>query len=337
MKATREKLLKEVEAVLPGISQKELIEQSSCIIFKDGKIYTYNDEISCRYDTHLKINGAVSAMPLINILRKMKEDEIEIEIGEGELLIKGNGRKSGIRMEKSIVLPIDSIDEPEKWHKLPDDFTEGLKYVSPCAGKDESSFALTCIHIHPNWLEACDNMQVSRYLTNTGFDKSVLARRDSIKYIISFDMTEFGETDSWIHFKNPAGLILSCRRYVEEFPDMEPILDVSGERTVLPKGIKEAVSRAEVFSVENVDNNMVTINLKAGKLRIKGEGASGWFSENKKIKYTGKDISFKISPSLLSELVQKHNECEITESRLKIEIGKLKYVTVLEKIQKSSK
>ena len=72
MKATREKLLKEVEAVLPGISQKELIEQSSCIIFKDGKIYTYNDEISCRYYTHLKINGAVSAMPLINILRKMK-------------------------------------------------------------------------------------------------------------------------------------------------------------------------------------------------------------------------------------------------------------------------
>ena len=116
---------------------------------------------------------------------------------------------------------------------------------------------------------------------------------------------------------------------MEEYPDMSAILKVSGAKTVLPKGIKDAVSCAEIFSSENVDDNTITVDLSKNKLKISGEGASGTYEENKKIQYIGDNISFRIPPTLLVELVNKSNECEVTADRLKIEFDKLTYVTAL--------
>ena len=75
----REELLKQLESVLPGLSTREIIEQSSCFIFKDETVNTYNDEIACSQKSVLKIEGAVQALPFISLLRKLKEEELEKE------------------------------------------------------------------------------------------------------------------------------------------------------------------------------------------------------------------------------------------------------------------
>ena len=152
MKVNRELLLKEVEAVMPGLSKKELIEQSSCVVFKDKKIHTYNDEVACSYDTEIALEGAIQAAPLAELLRRRKDEELEIEPVEGALSVKGKRFKSSIRMEKEVLLPINAIKEPKKWKKLPTTFTDALKYVISCAGKDESQFALTCVHVNPDFI-----------------------------------------------------------------------------------------------------------------------------------------------------------------------------------------
>lgn len=337
MKINRAEFLKGVEAVLPGLSSRDIIEQSSCIVFKDKKMITYNDEIACSYDSVIDKTMAIKATPLVSILRKLKEDELEVEVVEGEFVIKGKRKQAAIRMSTEIFLPVDAIEKPEKWKKLPEGFTEAIKLVQNCASKDDSQFVLTCIHIHPNWIESMDNTQAGRFTLDTNFKEPILIRRDSIKNIISFDMTDFSTTANWIHFRNPAGLVLSCRRYMEEYPDLTPILKVSGDKVSFPKGIAEAVEKAEVFSTENVNDNLVLIRIDDGKLKIEGEGVSGKYKEFKNIKYKGPKIAFRISPSLLIDLVQRHNECELTEDRLKIEIGNLIYVSVLEKTQKSAK
>lgn len=329
MKVNREELLKGIEAVLPGLSPRELIEQSSCVVFKNKKLVTFNDEISCSYAFDIGIEGVVVALPLVNLLRKLKEDFVEITVEEGKLLVKGKGRRAVMRMDKEILLPIDSVENAGEWVSLPEKFIEGLKLVQSCAGKDDSQFVLTCVHIHPKWIEACDNQQAGRYIIKTGFDSSVLVRRDSLKHIVSFDMTEVSETKNWIHFRNPTGLVLSCRRYVEEYPDLTPIVKVSGTHIQLPKGLIEATERAEVFSSANVSDNNVYIQVDAGKVKIEGEGVFGNYKELKKVKYDGPKLSFHVSPTLLKELVEKHSECQITEKCLKIEIGRFRYISVL--------
>ena len=330
MKINREELLNQLESVLPGLSQREIIEQSSCFVFLDGQVITYNDEISCSHESCLDIKGAIVAMPLINILRKLPDEILEVSTTKKELLIKGKSRRRiSIRLEVEIELPIESIKKPKKWKDLPDDFADAISMVKSCAGKNETEFTMTCIHLTPEYIEACDNYQAARFMTEMDLKKDVLVRKESLKYIISLDMTEFGETKSWIHFRNSTGLVLSCRRFVEDYQSLSKILKVKGEPTILPKGLKEAAERAMVFSAENSEDSRVTINLQKGRLTIKGEGASGWFKEDKKVKYNGSDLSFTIDPTLLIDLVQRHNKCQISKKQLIVRVGKFKYTTVL--------
>jgi len=99
MKIKREVLLKQLEVVSPGLASKEIIEQSSHFVFQDGKVITFDDEISCTGNLSLEVTGAIQGKPLLELLRKLQESEIDITHKDGELIIKGKGRRAGIRME----------------------------------------------------------------------------------------------------------------------------------------------------------------------------------------------------------------------------------------------
>lgn len=332
VRVNREEFLTKLQSVSAGLASRDVIEQSDAFCFKDGYIMTYNEEVACRMPSKLGNDflGAVKAKPVLNLLQKMKEDEVDLETADGELLVKGKGaRKAGVRMEQEILLAIATVDKPTGWNALPDDFADAIKLVADCASNDASRFELTCIHIHPKWIESCDNSQLMRYKIKLGIENPILVRHDSVKHVVSLGMTKFCETDSWIHFKNPKGLILSCRRHVMDFHDLTPILKFDGVKTVLPKGLQDAIEAAEIFSSENTDDNKVMVSLTKGKLKLRGEGVMGWYSESKKIKYSGPDMNFSIAPTILRELVKKYPDCEVGESKLKVDGGRFTYVACL--------
>lgn len=337
MKINREELLNSLESVQPGLSKREIVEQSSCFVFTEGRVMTFNDEVACSHKTSLNINGAVQAEPLLAILRKLGEPEIELTAGGGELKYRGKRRQGGVRMEDEVILPIDMVDTPaeDQWRPLPSEFSEGVALVERCAGKDESAFSVTCVHIYPKFVEAYDNLQVARYHMRTGVKEPILVRRHSIKHIHPLGMTEVSETDAWLHFRNPAGLVLSCRRYTRNeldpgsMLDIDKVIDFTGEPTILPKGLAEAAEKAEIFSQENSDGNYVRVELRAGKLRLTGRGVSGWYQEVKDVKYKGADIVFMVEPKLLVAITNEYNDCQITDRRLKVDNKKFVYVTAL--------
>lgn len=330
-KVNREEFLRQLESVAPGLSQRDIIEQSSCFVFKNGEVMAYNDEVACRGPSVLngEIEGAVKADKLLELLRKLPEDEIKVGRENGAFLISGKYRKAGLRMEEEIALPINNLEQPDKWKKLPLEFTDAISVVQQCASQDQTHFEMTCVHIHPNWVEACDNFQLCRWTMKTGFKKPQLVRQSSIQHIVQLGVTEFAETNGWLHFRNDDGLVLSCRRYEEEYKDFSGILGVKGTVTRLPKQLAEAAEKAAIFSAENGKNDRIRVELKAGKIRLKGEGISGWYEEFKSIKYSGEPMTFLISPSLLAELTKKHEECEVAPGRLKVVGEKYTYVACL--------
>jgi hypothetical protein len=325
----RDELLHQLESVQPGLSVREIIEQSSCFVFDEGTVMTFNGEDACRLKTKLDITGAVRAAPVMALLRQLGEQELEIEVGKNELVVTGKNRSAGISMEAQILLPIDKVEKPKGWKPLHEEFAEAIQIVQQCTGKDESKFYTTCVHVGPKWVEACDNYQITRYKLKTGFANDTLVRGTSIKHIVTLGMTHFSETQNYVHFRNSIGLVFSCRRFVEDYPDLASFLKVSGEPTVLPKGLGEAATKAEIFSSENADDNQVLVKLRSGKLMVKGTGVSGWYEERKKLKYDGPPLDFLVSPKLLVEITKRHNECEIMEDRLKVDGGKFVYVTCL--------
>jgi len=329
VQVNRSELLTVLESIQPGLTTRDTVEQSSCFAFKDGMVVTFNDEIACRRAAPLKLEGAVFAAPLLNSLRKLPEELVEVRTEENQLVVVGKRRRFAIALQNEVSLPFEKVELPTDWSELNPDFSDAVYMVSQCVGKDESDYMGTCIHVHTKYLEACDNHQAIRYKLKTRVREPILVRGSSLRHIVSLDMTAFAETDSWIHFKNPTGMILSCRRDVQEYDSLGSILACEGEPITLPKGLADAAERAEVFSAENADENEVLVSIKDGKLRVTGEGVSGWFAETKKVKYTGAPIQFKVGPKLLADVTRRYNDCIITSDRIKVDGGKFAYVVAL--------
>jgi hypothetical protein len=329
----RETLLQILDSVEPGLAPREVIEQSSCFVFLGDRVITFNDEVACQHEINLEVEGAVPAAPLQALLRKLDEDELNIELTEDTesayLSVNGKGRSAGLRLIREIALPFKRVEKPGNWQPLPDKFAEAVDIAGTCAGKDASAFWVSCIHIHPRWVEACDGFQAARYKIKTGVPTQVLVRAHAIKNVVPLGMTEFSFTPAWMHFRNPAGLIMSVRCYSEEYKDIGRFFDCTGAPMTLPKGLAEAAEKAEIFGSDNIKNPSVSIEMKPGRLRIRGSGTMGYYSEVKQIQYDGAPITFTIAPKLLQAIVQRHSECEILEERLKVDGGSFVYVTSL--------
>lgn len=330
MKINREKFLNALELVKAGLSSREFIEQSSCFVFQDHTVMTFNDEVACRMSVDADILGAVQASSLLSILGKLDDPELLVrENDKGELEFRGKNKGFGVTKESEIFLPIDRVETPEKWHSLPKEFTEAIGLVHHCVSSDESKFVLTCVHIHPDYVEACDNHQLMRCCISTGLKRSVLVRGSSLRAITQLGMDQIALTKSWIHFKNQDGLIYSCRRYTEDYPALDKVIELKGHPIVIPKGLAEASDRAAVFASDKSGDPLVTISLESGRIRLVGEGVSGWYKEVKKVAYEGPPMQFVIAPELLKHISERYKEAVVGENKLKVSSGGWEYVTVL--------
>ena len=334
MEINKENLIRQLESVSAGLSPNEIIEQSSCFVFKDGHVHTFNEEIACTCPCALPVTGAVVAGKFLTLLKKIPDETIKVEQTESEIIIKGKRRKAGLRMEAEILLPLDAIERPENsaYRTLPDRFPEAAEIICESISKDNSRFHLTCIHMHPEWIESCDGFQLARCDMSTGVGESILVRGEAVKKIAQLGMLEIAETDSWVHFRGAENVTISVRKYIKEYPDLTEFINVRGIQTTLPKGIVEAAEIAEIFSSGNVENNEVSIELGNGRVRVRGESSSGWYSETKRMKDSVDPIEFMIAPKLLKEIV-KYPICEImqesTDEEGRCVAGKLKVTTDL--------
>lgn len=334
----RGEFLATIEMVHPGLSTKDLIQQSSCYVFQQGWVLTFNGEVACRTKTPLppEFEGAVPADELLKCLNNLQDDFVVIGKEDNKLNIRNetSRKRLWIRMEPEILLPIEEVERPEAWVRVPEDFDAAMRQVHKAAGNNKEEFLTVCVHIHPDWLEACDRFQACRYTIKTGASRPFLVREESIRHIVSLGMTKMGETDHWVHFRNQR-LIYSCRRHLEQFPDLSQLFAFRGEPNVLPSGGVDAAKLASVFSGEDKDNNKIMVQLSSTGMLVRGEGTNGGAEVDLEMKYKGEPTAFRINPQLLIELITNHSEngCEIGPGKLRITGEKWVYVTVLGKLK----
>lgn len=333
---SKDVLLQQLESVRPGLSPPDkpgTLEQSDCFVLQDGEVMTFNDEVFCKSPCLLgdKVRGAVKAEHLLNMLRKYTEEELDAQYKNGSLILRGKRKESGFRMSQNIELPVDLVDPPGEWRPLHEDFIDAIGIVQQCASSDyKEAFERVTIHIHPRWVEAFDGAQVCRWKMKTGMTSPVLVRQTSVRHVTSLGMHEASETDGWLHFRNPQGTMLSCRKFVDTYPDLDPYLDMEGEPVQLPKSLMDALDRAEEF-LETGDGavRLVMVGLEDGMATIVGQGNGGWHRESKVVRYRGPSITFSIAPKMLKEIVEKHEECVVSATKLKASGGRYTYVSVL--------
>lgn len=339
MKLNRQEFLQRLDAVQPGLSPKELTEQSSCFGFRNGWVLTFNDEVACKAPSRLpkEFLGAVKAHHLLAQLREWTEDDIDVEWTDTFITIKGKGKKAKVPLVSEVLQRWDRVETPKEWYALSPEFSEAVGVVRHCAADDEKEgFITTCVNLCPDRVEAFDNNQLAVYRLDTGLPRAVVVRKEAIRHVLPLDMTEVADTENWVHFRNPAQVTMSCRKWFDEFEDLTSYPDFEGDHLVLPKGIADAARRAGVYSTENKDDPSVTVELRPASaknpplLKVTGRSDNGpEFEQYLAVAYAGPPFVFCIVPDLLQEIVKRHTECRITEDRLKVDGGKWVYVTSL--------
>lgn len=323
----RKKLIKKLESVIPGLARRKAeIQQSTCFVFRQGQVFTFNQEILCYADCDIGIEGAVPADILYALLSRMKEDELEIGTKKDTLRVEGRNRKAGIRFDTQITLPVNKVEEPGKWRSLPKGFADSVRLVKDCCSTSDLKFELTCVHITPNFIEASDNVQVARVEHEMKLKKDVLMLATAAAQLVEAGVDKFSETENWIHFKSPDGRVMCCRRYLtlEKYPNYTEVLGTDGtEKFKIPSGLAEAVEKASIFTAaldsETTGRELVNVDLDKGRLALKGTGTIGWYKEEQKIKYSGKSVQFAIHPATLRAIARSQQRAYLNDQKLIVE------------------
>ena len=336
MKINKTNLQQALEIVKPGLSNNEIIEQSTSFAFFGDRVVTYNDSISlsCPVE-HLNLTGAIRAEELYKFLRQIEKEEIQVKSSENEIKLKSGNARAGIRLEKEVKLPIEekgNID-PTGWKSLPEDFIEDLDFIKDGASKDMSRRVLTCVHVRKGILETSDGYQIMR--VNLDSENSfpypgTLIPAENISEIIKVEPSQIFLTDGWLHFKNQQDVVISCRILEDSFPDTDSFFDIEGDKLIFPKKMTKILDRVTVFTKKDhlVDEEMQII-LDNNKLMVKGSNDYGWFKEVAPVKYKGQRVSFWIAPYLLKNILKRSNECRLGNEKIKFEGSGWEYVAVL--------
>ena len=318
---SRINLVNQLESVKQGLTAKETIQQSNCFVFKDGYIYTFNDEIFAACPTDLDIEGAVQADSLLKLLNKTKDKNIEVSIEDDEIRISGKNFKTGIKLESEIMLPIDEVEIPDEFEDAPTNFSQLAKLACLTASKSLSMSLLTCVHFGGNVIESCDNDRITICNLDVEFDHDVLIPAGNLSKIVKEQINGIAVDDNWAHFKTDEDVILSCRLYPDddnEYVDLqEQVPEDEGRQIQFPTEIDNILDRANIFGTdEESGDKLANIQIKKGKLTVTAQNESGWHKEGP-VKVNSKEsMSFHVNPDFLKDVIKMTNEVSIIDDTL---------------------
>lgn len=307
---TRSVFLEALICAQAGLEAKASVEQSSSFVFKDGRVYTYDDEISASHPLDLKFEGALNGKKLMELLTKFDKEELKIKAGDGKFVIQSGKAKATLSYEEEITMPLDELAMPDKWKKFPKGLLKAVEFVLLSVGNDPAKPLTACIHVAEDYAESTDNVRVTRHDMEKSIKGDLLIPAAAAKELSNLNPTHYAQVGGWIHFKNAEDTYLSAREQEGTFPNMERIFNIKGDSVELPEGLEEVLSRAEVLSDTILAGcTSVTIEGQGKKALVKSEGPDGKYEEV--IQLTEElNTSFDIPAKMLVAIL-KHNRTVI--------------------------
>lgn len=325
MKINKNSLQEALSIVKPGLATKELLEQTTSFAFINGRVITYNDEISISHPINgTEFTGAIKAEELYGLLTRITHSEIDMEITDDELKIKSGRVKAGLRLETEINLPLQ--DSPDKWKKIKNapQFVEYIKLAASTCGTDMSQSKLTCVCVRDGLVIGSDGQRLIQCTLDEKFPvKDFLIPATNVMELIKIEPTYVQLEEDWIYFKNAKDTIFSCRRVKETYMDqdqIDPHLKIKQKAVIkFPDKILETLSRVMSFSKRDFAlEEMIEVAIEDGKATFSAqtENTKSWIKEKISIKCEV-DLFFNITPSLFIDILKNTKTCQIDKTMTK--------------------
>jgi len=308
----------------------ETLEQCKCYIFDGGEIITFNDEICYRGPCPLEFTAAVPGKLLWSLLDRMPDDEVRLQRKGSELLVRGKNRQAGVACAREVLLPYDVVPAPDKWTALsnPGEFVKLLRMAAQTCGKDYAEILTTVVHITPELIEASDNTRLFRARIDTGFPTEVCVPGRTIEKVCGMPLQSVCLQEGWVQFQLDDGAVVSLRCYHEDYHDnIEDVLEVRGEKMLLPSILSEMLGRAEIMQDEELP--LVEVVVEDNMLCLTARKEGGWIRERRRVPYNKEALKFHINPQFLRDILTYSRRITVGPSRIKLAKGSIEFVTAL--------
>jgi len=313
MKINKTELQSALAVVKPGLAKQDVLEQTTSFAFMNGRVVTYNDEISINHPVKgIDFTGAIKAEELYGLLQRLKKDEIGIKLQDGQLVLSCGRVRAGLKLVEEIALPIEQeIGTIKKWKDIPDPeaFLKHISFAMKTCSSDMSQLKLTCVDVQKGGLiHGSDGFRLVQCIGKEMPIESFLLSASLVQEIVKINPHQIKVKDSWIHFRNKEDTIISVRKVEEEYPSQEVINSIlenkKGRKIIFPKIIDEMIDRVGQFAKRDfVADEIIFITIKKGKIMLRSEAddTKSWIEEDADIDVK-KDIEFSLTPSLSKDL-----------------------------------
>lgn len=314
----RTALLKVLTALCPGLVDKEDAEQSQSFVFDTDRIYTFNESIGIciPFDSGLKC--AVPSVPILAVLRKIKNDDIMLSFNEGSLTVRQGKRvKVDITADAKILLAFDEhVKPPKDLIKLPctpKEFTKGVKSVLFSVCDDTQKIQLCGVHLGSDkkgtYIESSDRFRMTRfYVAKEQLEVSMKIPLVAAQALCSLGPVQCAQYKGWLYFKCENDVLFACWTPKEDYPDLKAVFDSVTEKDTpvtitFPEKIEGILELASEFSTTGISKDAhVVVSVEGSKASVSSKGTYGKFRDLCKVVSEG-TAKFVINPKSFIELL----------------------------------
>jgi hypothetical protein len=318
MEVNREDLLDVLNLVRPGLSQKEVIEQSNHFIFNKDEILAYNDELLISYPFDIELQCTVDASLFLKLISRMTSQIVAIELKKDRLEV-WNEKTSAhmpIIKESEIFEYIQAVTkglQEADWHRLSQDFIDGLRLCAFSAETDRTLGTLTCVRVEGEDIMSGSKSRVSWYKMDKKVDEDFYIEAALIEELSKYeDISSYTLSKAWAHFKSEGGVTFSARRVIplEMLPFREPFEGFpTGVRIRIPADLRSSIETVNIVNEgEQGADKLVTLIIDDEMITCRAEAKKGAISDmvsfDKPINI-GKQVELQIRPHFLMDVLEK--------------------------------
>ncbi len=336
-------LLDTINSVLPGTTNKGFVEGSNMIVIMNGELIAYNDRVSVSTfidDPGLDIECAINAIDFKNVIKGIKEEDIDLSMADNILSIVSEKTEAEIPVtsEVSTILSlIKALNLNElKFETLPTDFNAGLKHTVFNVSDDYSDQNnLFCLCIKDDLLYASDDFRLSRYKMNSSTTlNNCLIPKNNLENLISFQAVGVTIASGWAHFLDAEDSIFSCRTVSGNYPITEKIFDsfVGNTSILLPEELKNTLDDiTPLYDEVMASHKGVKLEIKNDYLYCEIEKEKVWVKKKLELPNKGDpNISFMLSSVFLTEILGWTNVIHVNDRQAIFESDNFKHVILLQ-------
>lgn len=306
---------------------KSYLETLNVVNFENNVISQTNNDIviQSEIDATFEESFSLPINQLVLILSKLKDNEIELEIGD---LIKIKTQKSEIEFTKEVV-KYSYNNVGFNWIELPVNFIKGIKFTGKIIDPNNTRF-IDSVFIDNNKIVSTNGKALVIYNLGDNFNKCFL-KQNQINLLLKCSVDKYFIKDNLIYFKGEDDIIIYFNYITDlKFVDYEKIV-MDNEKEI------QFLDRFNLSDIEvNLsfldENKMLRIEIDKKNIKVK----SGNNNINIKTKLeinNNVDIKFGINSEYLLDFLKSDFSSSfktfIDENKICFMNDDIKFITML--------